>query len=153
MTLHNIVTWGGEHIVDFFIKQGQEPFYLLHLSTRTVRRKKKIRIIYPTTVACTNGNQHHFWKIQCILLQLTDCSATLVCASNLPLTEVPVWTVIAVCPRTTPSRCECVPSVTAWDTTQMMFDACAPPRRVVRTPVARPKVPEIWNIQAVRCCN
>jgi hypothetical protein len=28
-----------------------------------------------------------------------------------------------------------------------MFDASAPPRRVVCTPVARPSVPEIWNIQ------
>jgi len=28
-----------------------------------------------------------------------------------------------------------------------MFDASAPPRRVVCTPDARPNVPEIWNIQ------
>jgi len=55
--------------------------------------------------------------------------------------------VIEFFPRITPSKWEPTPSVTAPDTTQTMFDASAPPRRVVFTPVAKTKVPATWKIQ------
>ena len=74
-------------------------------------------------------------------------SVTAVCANSLPLALEPVFSVIAVIPRTTPSKCAVVPMSTMPADCQKTFCASAPPCRNTLVPEAWVMPPAIWKIQ------
>jgi hypothetical protein len=88
------------------------------------------------------------WSIQEGATTVAFWRAIDVWASALPFMDPPVWRVIAVFPRMTPSKCDVDPRVTPLATTQMMFAGFAPPARIMVFAEAMVSVPAICKIQA-----